>query len=163
MSGPAQTRLYPTENDRDSRKCFPSALTVNRRGPIRSHSNFTARSIRVDIPNFTIRGIVVHHGIHISRIHGKTETRTTKLSPRVARFPVRLRDNRDSKAVRLKPSSQKRCRERRMIDVTVARNKYHIHLIPASRGNFLYGHRKRCQSRTGIFHIPTTFIKNFFC
>ncbi len=115
----AQTRLNTAEDDRNTGERFSCPLAVDRRRAVRTHSDLSARSVRIHIPHLTIRRVVIHHRVHISGTHRKTEPRPSEFPPGIARFPVRLCENRDAETVSLKPSSQKCRRERGVIDVTV--------------------------------------------
>ena len=93
MGQTAQAGLDPSRNDRDVRINRPDQIAVNHAGIIRPLSHYASGRIGVLFPPPFGYGIVVHHGIHISCAHQKSQPRPSKGHNTLLLFPIRLRDD----------------------------------------------------------------------
>ena len=104
-------------------------------------------------------GVVVHHGIHGATSDAEEEPRTTELAE-VAQViaPVGLRDDGHAVACRLKCTPDDGRPKRRMVNVGIAGDKHHIHLLPSQALHLLQCYRQE------MSHIIYNFKKTkIFC
>ena len=143
MSQSSQRRFDPARDHGHAGVGFASSLTVTEGGSIRTKSDPSARRIRVVVADFAIGRVVVDHGIHVPRADGEEQTRLAERLPWVARSPVRLTDNADSKTTGFQSPPENGHREAGMIDVCIAGDDHDIQFIPAAFQSFCHRHWQR--------------------
>ena len=99
---------------------------------------------------------MIDHGIHVPRADGEEQARLAERLPCVARTPVRLTDDADSKTTRLQSSPQNGHGEAGMIDVSIASNDHDVHLVPTAFLSFCPCHRQSFGvSRSAILELES--------
>ena len=70
-----QRGLDAADDDGHVLECFARALRVNDHGSIRALAAHAARRVRIVTANALVRGVAVHHGIHVARGDAEEEIR----------------------------------------------------------------------------------------
>jgi hypothetical protein len=143
MSQPPQARLDAAGDDRHALEGLAGPLTIRQRGAIRPPSDLAARAVGIVVADFAVGGVVVDHRVHVARADRKEQPRPAECPPGIARVPVRLTENRHAKTGTLEQPPQQRHGEARMIDIGIAADKHHIHIVPPAREHFGPRHRQR--------------------
>ena len=95
-----------------------------------------ARRVGVRVAALLVRRVVVDQRVHVAGRDAVEEPRPAERAPRLGALPVGLREDRHPEAVRLEPAAEDRRRERRVVDVRVARDEHDVGRVPAARADF---------------------------
>ena len=147
VSQPPQRCLDPPGDDRHPGKGLAGTLTIRHRRPVGTQADPPARTVRIVIAHLLVGRVVVDHAVHVAGTDAEEQPRPAELSPGLCTVPVRLAENRDPEAGRLEHPAQDAHRERRMIDVRVARHEDDVHIVPAPRLHLRSGRRQMRQRK----------------
>jgi len=135
----AERRLDAAGDDRHARERLAAPLRVDRGRAVGPLAGAAARRVRVVVSPLPVRRKVVDHRVHVARGDGVEEPRAAERAPRVLGAPVGLREDRDLKALGLEDPAEDRHRERRVVDVGVARHEDDVGLRPSAGAHLLRG------------------------
>jgi len=122
MGDAAQGSFDGAQDHGHARIGFPGPLGIDRDGPVRALVGFCVGGIGVVGADFPVRGIAVHHGIHVPRRNAEKEIGFAQALKILGRMPVRLADDTHPKALGLQEPPHQSHAKARMVDVGVPRN-----------------------------------------
>ena len=132
-----EARLDAADDDRHAAVCLPHTVRINDRCAVRALPRFAAGRVSVARAALFRGGVMVHHGIDVSRADEERKARPAKAAELLRAVPVRLGDDAHRIAVALQHAADDRRAETRMIHVCVADDVYEIKLPDAARGKLL--------------------------
>ena len=135
-----QRRLDAPRDHRNALVGLSRALAIGQRRPVRPHPDPPARRVGVIVPHFPVGRVVIDHRVHVAGADGEEQPRPAEAAPVVARLPIRLRDDADSKPRRLQHTSENPHREARVIDVGIASHEHDVDAVPATLFHLRGGH-----------------------
>ena len=107
------------------------ALRIHDHAAVGSRARDAVRRVGVVTADAAIRGVAVHHRIHVAAGHAEEQVRAAELHEVARRVPVRLRDDPDAEALRLEQSADDGHAEARVVHVGVAGDDDDVARIPA--------------------------------
>ncbi|EKE17280.1 MAG: hypothetical protein ACD_10C00530G0003 [uncultured bacterium] len=143
VGNPAQAGFNRTDDDIAAGTGFTAALGVNGDSVIRALVGFGIGRIGIVGACFTIRGVAIHHRIHVAGGDPEKQVRLAQTFEILGRIPVRLADDADAETLRLEQAPDQRHAEAGMIDIGVAGDEDYVAGIPAQGLHFLTGHRQK--------------------
>ncbi len=143
---PTKARFDAADDDRYLAERFARALRIDDHGTIGSLASFGIRRVRIVAPDASIRGVAIHHRIHVSGSDAEEQVRFAETFEIARRAPIGLRDHADAKSLCLEHAADDRHAEAWMIDVGVARHDDDVAAIPPERIHFFPRHRQEGRS-----------------
>ena len=150
-----ERRLDATQHDGHVAICFLAALRVDERAAVRPLAANPARRIGIVVTDFAIRRIAVDHRVHVAGRHAEEQVGFAQRFEGELRLPVRLRDDPDTKALRLEQPADNGHAKRRVIDVGVTRDDDDVAGVPAELVHLGTRHR---QKRRGAIALRPVFV-----
>jgi len=131
MGDAAQARFDAAQNNRHFRESLTAALRIHHSRAIRALARLGIGSVGIVRTRFAVGRIAINHRIHIASGNAPKEIGLTELLEIFGRFPVRLANHADAKALRFEHAADHGHPETWMIDIGIAGNQNHIAAIPA--------------------------------
>ena len=147
VSQPPERCLDAAGDDRHAGKGLAGTLTVRHRRPVGTQADPAARTVGIVVADLLVGRVVVDHAVHVAGADAEEQPRPAELPPGLGAAPVGLAENRDPEAGRLEHPAQDAHRERRVIDVGVARHEDDVHIVPAPRLHLRSGRRQMRQRK----------------
>ena len=147
MGQPAERGLDAAGDDRHAGKRLAGTLAVGDRGPVGPQADPAAGTVGVVVADLLVGRVVVDHAVHVAGADAEEQPRPAELPPGLGASPVGLAENRDPKPGRLQHPAQDPHRERRMIDVGVARDEDDVDIVPAPARLHLRPGRRQMRQR----------------
>ena len=142
MRDPAQRGLDAAEHDRHALERLAAALRVDDGAAVRPLAAFAAGRIGVVAADAPVRGVAVHHGIHVAAGDAEEHLWLAERLERLGRMPVGLRDDADPESLRLEQPADDGHAKARMVDIGIARHQHDVAGIPAERVHLGAAHRE---------------------
>src|ERR1700679_356882 len=101
MRDTAQTRLDAPDDERDALVGLAQTLHVHDDAAIRPPPPLASGRVRIVAPHAAIRGIAVHHGIHVAARDAEKQPRRAEAHEVARALPIGLRDDTHAKAAAL--------------------------------------------------------------
>ena len=141
MGDAPQAGLDAADDDRYTGERLARTLRIDDHRAVGPQSALTARRVGIIAADAPIARIAVDHRVHVAGGDAEEEVRLAEHAERVGALPVRLRDDADTEALRLKQAPDDRHAKARMVDVGVAGDDDDVAGIPAERVHLGAGHR----------------------
>ena len=138
----AQRGLDAADDDAGVLEGFPAALGVDDDGAIRSLAPGTAWRVRIVVADAAVRGVAVHHGVHVAAGDAEEQRRLAERLERIGTLPIRLCQDADAEALRLQQPADDRHAEARVVDIGVAGDQDDVAFVPAERVHLRPRHRQ---------------------
>ena len=141
MSKTAKARFDTAKYNGRITVTLPDQVAVYNCRHIRPETHLSSGRIGVSVTVFPGNSVMIHHGIHVSRTHKKTETRFAEQLDTFFSAPVRLRDHSHSVSPALQKTADDSRAKGRMIYISVPCHIDKIHSVPAPFFHFLLCNR----------------------
>jgi len=135
-----QARLDAADDDGYCVERFTHTLRINDHRAVRPLASLAAGRVRIVAADAAIRGVTVHHRIHVAGGDAEEQVGLAELFEVGGRAPVRLGDEADAEALRLEHAANDCHAETRMIDVGIAAHDDDVAAVPAERVHLLPRH-----------------------
>ena len=131
-----QTRLDAADHDGDALVGFADALGIHDDAAVGPPAADPARRVRVVAAHTPVRGVAVHHRIHVAAGDAEEQPRGPEGLEIGRTVPVRLGDDSDLEALGLQQPADDGHAEARMVHVRIAGDDDDIALTPTKRLHF---------------------------
>ncbi len=131
MRDAAQAGLDAADDDRHVLVGLAAALGVGGHRAVGALAVLVVGGVGVVVAQAAVRGVVVHHRVHVARAHAEEQVGPAELAEGLRRGPVRLGDDADAEALRLQHAADHRHAEARVIDIGVAHHDDDVATVPA--------------------------------
>ena len=119
---------------------FLAALAIDQRTAIGACAALPAGRVGIIRAQFAVGGVAVDHRIHVAGGDAEKQVRFAEHLERFFRMPVRLRNDTDTKTLRLEQAADDGHTERRMVHIGIAGDDNDVAGIPAKRIHLRPGH-----------------------
>ncbi len=127
----AQRRLDAADDDGHILERFARALRVHHHAAIRPLAALATRRVRIIGADALVRGVAVHHRIHVAGGDAEEQVGLAELLERLGALPVRLRDDADAESLRLEQPPHDGHAEAGVVHVRIAGDDDDVAGIPA--------------------------------
>ena len=131
MGQPAERRLDPAGDHRDAGEGLAGPLAIGQGGAVGPQADPAAGAVGVVVADLLVGRVVVDHAVHVPGADAEEQARAAELPPGLGAPPVGLAQDRDAEPGRLQHPAEDPHRERRVIDVGVARDEDDVDDVPA--------------------------------
>ena len=138
----AQRGLDAADDDRHVLERLAHALRIHDDAAVRACAGGTVRRVGVVAADAAVRGVAVHHRVHVAAGDAEEQVRRPELHEVASGPPVRLRDDADAKPLRLEHAADDRHAEARVIHVGVTGDDDDVAAVPAELVHFDARHRQ---------------------
>ena len=149
MGQPPQRGLDAAGDDRHAGKGLAGPLAVGHGRAVGPQADPAAGAVGVVVADLLVGRVVVDHAVHVPGADAEEQARPAELPPGLGAPPVGLAEDRHPEPGRLQHPAEDPHRERRVIDVGVARDEDDVDLVPAPRAPSLPARRAGGGSASG--------------
>jgi hypothetical protein len=152
----AQRRLDAADDDGHVLERLACPLCVHHDAAVRPLAADATRRVRIVGTDALVRGVSVHHRVHVARGDSEEEIGPAQLLERLGAVPVWLRDDADAEALRLEQAAHDGHAETGVIDVGIAGDDDDVAGIPAELFHFGARHgqeRRDAEARGPVFAV----------
>ena len=142
MRDATQAGFDAADHDRYVAVRFAHALRIHDDGSIGTFAAFAAGRVGVIAADAAIRGVAIHHRIHVAAGHAEEQIRFAEPLEVLFRMPVGLRDDADAKSLSFEDPADDGHAEARMIHVGIACHDDDVAAVPPEHVHFLARHRQ---------------------
>ncbi len=128
-----ERRLDAADHDRHVLVRLPGALRVHDHAAVGPRAGHAVRGVGVVAADAAVRGVAVHHRIHVAAGDAEEQVRLAQAHEVAGRVPVGLGDDADAEALRLEHAADDGHAEAGVVHVGVARDDDDVAGIPAER------------------------------
>ena len=140
MGKAAKAGLDSAYDDRHILIRGPYQVAVHRHGIVRPFSHDAARCIGVLLPALPGHGIMVHHGIHVSRRYQKPQSGPSQHFNAPFILPVRLGNDSHLISMGLQQPGYNGCAKGRMVHIGVPGHIHKVALLPSPDAHIIPVH-----------------------
>ncbi len=139
--------LDAAEHDRNRLVDLADSLRVDDDASIGTFAAETARRVGIVAAHAAIRGVAIHHRIHVSAGDAEKQARRAECRKVVSAAPIRLRDDADFEPLCLEHPADDGHAETGVIDVGIPGDDDDVALIPPQRRHFRARGRQKTRRR----------------
>ena len=156
MGNAAQASFDSAQDNRNVFVGFAAALAVDNGGAVGALAANVTGGVGIIAANFSIRGVAVDHGIHVSRRHTPKQIGLTQYLERFGTLPIGLGNDADAKALGFEHAPDNCHAKTGMVHIRVACHQNNIAAVPAQLVHLCAAHwekGRRSKTRGPIFAV----------
>ena len=147
MRNPPQAGFDTADDDIHSRESFTRTLGIHRDGAVGAFVGFAIGGVGIVGTDLAVGRVAIDHRVHIARSDTKIKIGFAQRAKAIGGEPVRLTDNADLIALRLKQTADQGHAEARVVDVGIAGNQDDVAAVPAEHIHLGPRHRQKRRGR----------------
>ena len=142
MRDAAQTGLDTADDDGDIAIGLFQSLAVDRDGSVKAFPRDVTGGIGIVIAAFSVRGVVVDHGVHVARGDAEKQIGLAERGEGFSGLPVGLREHPHPEALGFKYPTDDRHAEAGVINVAISGDNDDVAAVPPQLLHLGPGHRQ---------------------